>query len=146
MHIRRLSLIVDMFVGGNYNYWKLFMEAYLHDQYLWDLIFGVETVILDDTSQNGELCWTRNIKCDRALFSLRTSIGKDYIDHAHNKDMPKLVWETLERLFTPKNTMVRYISKMNFLEWHKVICQFRLSFESLKYLWRNFTVRCGGFR
>ena len=45
------------------------------------------------------------MKCGKALFALRTSIIKDYIQHVHHLDSPKQVCETLERLFTQKNTM-----------------------------------------
>lgn len=39
------------------------------------------------------------------MFALRTSISKEYIDHVRELDSPKKIWETLERLFTQKNTM-----------------------------------------
>ena len=55
------------------------MEAYLQGQDLWELIFGVETIIPEDTPQNGKLRRKRRIKCRKALFALRTSIIKEYI-------------------------------------------------------------------
>ncbi|CAK9155221.1 unnamed protein product [Ilex paraguariensis] len=96
---------VGKLVGNNYQYWRLCMEAYLQGQDLWDLIASAESVIPDDTPQNGELRRKWRIKCGKALFALQTSTSKDYVDHVCDKDTPKLVWETLERFFTKKNTM-----------------------------------------
>lgn len=39
------------------------------------------------------------------MFALRTSISKELIDHVRDLDSPKKFWDTLERLFTQKNTM-----------------------------------------
>lgn len=41
----------------------------------------------------------------QSLFALRTSISQEYIAHIRDVSSPKQVWETLERLFTQKNTM-----------------------------------------
>nr|DAD29955.1 TPA_asm: hypothetical protein HUJ06_031423 [Nelumbo nucifera] len=62
------------------------MEAYLQGQDLWDLIAGDEAVIPTDNPQNAEL-------------------RKEYIEHVRDLKSPKQLWETLERLFTQKNTM-----------------------------------------
>ncbi|KAJ6832875.1 uncharacterized protein M6B38_342070 [Iris pallida] len=105
------QVAVDKLVGNNYSYWKLCMEAYLQGQDLWDLISGAETVIPVDTPQNVESRRKWKIKCGKALFALRTSISKEYIEHVRNELTPKQVWETLERLFTQKNTM-----RLQFLE------------------------------
>ena len=39
------------------------------------------------------------------MFALKTSISKGYIDHVRELNSPKEIWDTLERLFTQKNTM-----------------------------------------
>lgn len=51
------------------------------------------------------------IKFGKALFALRTSISKDFIDYVHDISSPKQVWETPEKLFTRKNT-----TRLQFLE------------------------------
>ena len=84
------SASVDKLVGDNYSYWKLCMEAYLQVQDLWDLISG-EDVLPEDTPQNGEARRKWKIKCGKALFALRTSISKDYIEHVRNVKSPKEV-------------------------------------------------------
>ena len=42
---------------------------------------------------------------------MRTLISKEYIDHVRDLKSPKLVWETLQKLFTKKNT-----ARLQFLE------------------------------
>ncbi|KAG8364043.1 hypothetical protein BUALT_Bualt19G0085100 [Buddleja alternifolia] len=51
------------------------------------------------------------IKCGKAMFALRTSISKEFIDHVREVDSPKELWDTLEALFMKKNT-----SRLQFLE------------------------------
>ena len=82
------GIAMEELVGNNYNYWKLCIEAYLEGQDLWDLIGG------DDTESSA----------DTPLFTLRTLINKEYIDHVRDLKSPKQVWETLQKLFTKKNT------------------------------------------
>lgn len=82
---------VDKMVGNHYNYWKLCMKTYLHGQDLWDLVSGDETKIPQDTPQNAELRRKWKIKSGKALFALRTSISKEYIEHVRDSKSPKEV-------------------------------------------------------
>ena len=102
---------VEKLVGTNYKYWRMCMEAYLQGQDLWELIVGVDTEIPDDTLDNTEPRRKWKIKCGKALFALRTSISKEFIDHVRDVNSPKDVWNTLERLFSKKNT-----ARLQFLE------------------------------
>ena len=95
---------MEELVGNNHNYWKLCMEAYLPGQDLWDLIEGDDTESPRDTPQNADLPLKWKIKCGKALFTLRTFISKEYIDHVRDLKSPKQVWETLPKLLTKKNT------------------------------------------
>lgn len=45
------SVSIDKFVGNDYSYWKLCMEAYLQGQDLWEVIYG-DDVIPKDMPQN----------------------------------------------------------------------------------------------
>nr|DAD19360.1 TPA_asm: hypothetical protein HUJ06_020823 [Nelumbo nucifera] len=94
----------EKLVGTNYQYWRLCMEAYLQGHDLWDLVTGDDT-LPDDTLQlvNARRKW--KLKSGKALFALKTSISKEYIDHVRKLDSPKEIWDTLERSFTQKNTM-----------------------------------------
>ncbi|XP_023525606.1 uncharacterized protein LOC111789174 isoform X2 [Cucurbita pepo subsp. pepo] len=106
-----MGVAMEKLVGNNYSYWKLCMEAYLQGQDLWDLIEGDDTEILADTPQNAKLRQQWKIKCGKALFTLRTLISKEYIDHVRDLKSPKQVWDTLQKLFTKKN-----IARLQFLE------------------------------
>ena len=76
-----MGIAMERLGGNNYSYWKLCMEAYLEGQDLWDLIEGDDIEIPADTPPNAELRRQWKIKCGKALFSLRTLISKEYIDH-----------------------------------------------------------------
>ena len=106
-----MGIAMEKLVGNNYNYLKLCMESYLQGQDLWDLIERDDTEITADTLQNAELRRRWKIKCGKALFILRTMISKEYIGHVRDLKSPKQVWETLEKLFTKKNT-----ARLQFLE------------------------------
>ncbi|KAF2287820.1 hypothetical protein GH714_002828 [Hevea brasiliensis] len=94
---------IEKLVGTNYKYWRMCMEAYLQGQDLWDLVEGVDVEIHADTLENSEPRRKWKIKCGKALFALRTSISKEFIDHVRDISSPKEVWETLERLSSKKN-------------------------------------------
>ena len=79
------------------------IEAYLQGQDLWELVAG-DDEISNDVSENAESRRKWKIKCGKALFTLSTSINKEFIDHVRDISSPKEVWETLKKLFTKKNT------------------------------------------
>lgn len=101
---------MEKLVGNNYKYWRMCMEAYLQGQDLWELVVGADT-IPRDTPENAESRRKWKIQCGKALFALRTSISKEFIDHVRDVTSPKEVWQILERLFTKKNT-----ARLQFLE------------------------------
>ncbi|KAK4385616.1 Retrovirus-related Pol polyprotein from transposon TNT 1-94 [Sesamum angolense] len=63
-----------------------------------------ELEIPADTFEKAEPRRKWKIKCGTALFALRTSISREFIDHVRNVNSPKQVCDTLERLFSKKNT------------------------------------------
>lgn len=71
---------------------------------MWLLISG-DDVIPEDTPHNADLRRRWKEKCGKALFALRTSISKEYIEHVCDEKLLKKVWETLERIFTQKSMM-----------------------------------------
>ena len=75
-----------------------------------DLVFS-DDLILEDTLENVEARRKWKVKCGKPFFVLQTSISKEYIEHVRDEKSPKKVWETLERLFTQKNT-----TKLQYLE------------------------------
>lgn len=101
---------MEKLVGTNYKYWRMCMEAFLQGQDLWELVSGVDGIPAD-IPENVELQRKWKIKCGKALFALRTSINKEFIDHVRDVSSPKDVWDTLERIFSKKNT-----ARLQFLE------------------------------
>ncbi|KAL0388999.1 UNVERIFIED_CONTAM: hypothetical protein Scaly_0257000 [Sesamum calycinum] len=53
----------------------------------------------------------RSGKLSVEKHALRTSISREFIDHVRDVNSPKQVWDTLERLFSKKNT-----ARLQFLE------------------------------
>ncbi|XP_071728146.1 uncharacterized protein [Rutidosis leptorrhynchoides] len=102
---------MERLVGNNYKYWKMCMEAYLQGQDLWELVAGSDVIIPIETLEHGESRRKWKKKCGKALFALRTSISKECIEHVRDISSPKEVWDTLEKLFTKKNT-----ARLQFLE------------------------------
>ena len=86
-----MGIAIEKLVGNNYNYWKLCMGAYLQEQDLCDLIEGDDIEIPADTPPNAELRRQWKIKCGKVLFTVRTLISKEYIDHVHDLKSPKQV-------------------------------------------------------
>ncbi|KAG6437849.1 hypothetical protein SASPL_102779 [Salvia splendens] len=96
---------MEKLVGhNNYKFWRMCMEAYLQGQDLWELVAGAETEVPRDVPENAESRRKWKIKCGKALFALRTSISKEFIDHVRDVSSPKEVWQTLESVCTKKNT------------------------------------------
>ncbi|KAG6385352.1 hypothetical protein SASPL_154185 [Salvia splendens] len=96
---------MEKLVGhNNYKFWRICMEAYLQGQDLWELIAGAETEVPRDVPENAESRRKWKIKCGKALFALRTSINKEFIDHVRDVSSPKEVWQALENVCTKKNT------------------------------------------
>ncbi|KAK4435148.1 hypothetical protein Salat_0678100 [Sesamum alatum] len=79
------------------------LEAYLQGQDLRELVVSADTIIPTDTTENVESRRKWKITYAKALFALRTSIDKEYIDHVREVSSSKHVWETLERLFIKQN-------------------------------------------
>lgn len=102
---------MEKLTNNNYQYWRMCMKAYLQGQDLWDIVDGGDTDLPPDTPENSEARRKWKIKCGKALFALRGSIHKDLIDHIRDKESPKDVWDTLDKLFTKKNT-----ARLQFLE------------------------------
>ncbi|XP_071714556.1 uncharacterized protein [Rutidosis leptorrhynchoides] len=120
---------MERLVGNNYKYWKMCMEAYLQGQDLWELVAGSDAIIPVETLEQGESRRKWKIKCGKALFVLRTittpvrawnekvrvvirtSISKEFIEHVHDLNSPKEVWDTPEKPITKKNT-----ARLQFLE------------------------------
>ncbi|KAK8579228.1 hypothetical protein V6N12_069557 [Hibiscus sabdariffa] len=95
---------VEKLVGASYKYWRMCMEGFLQGQDLWDLVIGANAAIPTDIQENVEARRKLKIKCGKVLFTLHTPISNEFIDHVRDVNSPKQLWETLEGLFSKKNT------------------------------------------
>ncbi|KAK3028021.1 hypothetical protein RJ639_040020 [Escallonia herrerae] len=80
------------------------MKAYLQGQDLWDIVGGENSEIPAEVAENTDARKNWSMRCRKALFALRCSVHKDLIEHIRDREKPKEVWETLEKLFKRKNT------------------------------------------
>lgn len=83
------------------------LEAYLQGQDLWDIVSGAETEPAN-IPVNAESRRKWKIKCRKALFVLRTSISRVFIDHVRDVSSPS---KCLDKLLTKKNN-----ARLQFLE------------------------------
>ncbi|XP_071742583.1 uncharacterized protein [Rutidosis leptorrhynchoides] len=102
---------IEKLVGNNYKYWKMCMEAFLQGHDLWELVAGGDAIIPVETLENIKSRRKWKVGCGKTLFALRTSISKEFIEHVRDITSPKEVWDTLEKLFSKKNT-----ARLQFLE------------------------------
>ncbi|KAK3009192.1 hypothetical protein RJ639_013532 [Escallonia herrerae] len=94
------SFIVDMMtdlqaVGGmkklnnsNYNTWSTCMMSYMQGQDLWEVVNGSELTQPEAEDANGTLRkW--KIKAGKAMFSLKTTVEEDVLEHIRDATTPK---------------------------------------------------------
>ncbi|KAH0709573.1 hypothetical protein KY284_011000 [Solanum tuberosum] len=83
--------------------------AYLKGQDMCDLIAGAEAKIPANAPENSEPRRKWKIKCGKALFALRTSIGKELIDHVRDTKQPSV--EDFEILLSNKEALAKQMAK-----------------------------------
>ncbi|KAH0773838.1 hypothetical protein KY290_010975 [Solanum tuberosum] len=93
--------------------------AYLKGQDLCDLIAGAEAEIPANAPENSEPRRKWKIKCGKALFALRTSIGKELIDHKEYNPFVTSIkgWtkqplvEEFEKLLSNKEALAKQMAR-----------------------------------
>lgn len=103
---------VEKLVGTNYNYWRMCMDTYLQGQDLWDLIVCASDIPAN-TPENAEPRRKWKIKCGKPLFALRTSIGKEFIDHVRDVSSQKKSGRHLRDCFLKRIQLGYSCWKMN---------------------------------
>ncbi|KAE8671632.1 hypothetical protein F3Y22_tig00111941pilonHSYRG00018 [Hibiscus syriacus] len=94
----------------NYNTWETCMESYLQGQDLWEVIGGGEVTQPATEDANGILRkW--KIKAGKAIFTLKTTIEEEMLEHIRDAKTPKEAWDTFVTLFSKKND-----TKLQFIE------------------------------
>ncbi|KAH9670374.1 DUF4219 domain-containing protein [Citrus sinensis] len=72
----------------NYNTWSTCIESYLQGQDLWEVVGGSEATQPTVEDANG-----------KAMFSLKTTIEEEMMEHIRDAKTPKEAWDTLVTLF-----------------------------------------------
>ncbi|KAE8727767.1 tir-nbs resistance protein [Hibiscus syriacus] len=86
----------------NYNTWATCMESYLQGQDLWEVVSGGEVTQPAAADANGNLRkW--KIKAGKMMFSLKTTIEEEILEHIRDAKIPKEAWDTFVTLFSKKN-------------------------------------------
>uniref|UniRef100_A0A2N9HGS9 GAG-pre-integrase domain-containing protein n=1 Tax=Fagus sylvatica TaxID=28930 RepID=A0A2N9HGS9_FAGSY len=77
------------------------MESYLQGQDLWEIVAGSETTPPD----NDQALRKWKVKAGKAMFTIKTSIEEEMLDHIRRVDTPKAAWDTFATLFLKKNNV-----------------------------------------
>ncbi|XP_068639373.1 uncharacterized protein [Aristolochia californica] len=86
----------------NYNTWSTCIESYLQGQDLWEVVGGCEVTQPAVEDANGILRkW--KFKTSKAMFSLKTTVEEETLEHIWDTKTSKEVWDNLATLFTKKN-------------------------------------------
>ncbi|XP_057518481.1 uncharacterized protein LOC130799401 [Amaranthus tricolor] len=99
---------------NNYTYWSTCIESYLQGQDLWEVVGGCNTILpepkivtvdsdKESTVVENEAFRRWNIKADKAMYVLKTTIDKELVEYIRKAETPKVAWDTLATLFSKKN-------------------------------------------
>ncbi|KAA0045163.1 UBN2_3 domain-containing protein [Cucumis melo var. makuwa] len=91
----------------NYKTWSTCMKLYLQGQDLWDVVGGTEV----NPSEDAAALKKWNNKADKAMFTIKTTIDKEMLEHISIMETPKKAWDTFASLFSKKND-----ARLQFLE------------------------------
>ncbi|KAA0051808.1 UBN2_3 domain-containing protein [Cucumis melo var. makuwa] len=91
----------------NYKTWSTCMKSYLQGQDLWDVIGATEFNPPEDAAVLKK--W--NIKAGKVLFTIKTTVDEEMLEHISIIETPKKAWDTFASLFSKKND-----ARLQFLE------------------------------
>ncbi|XP_023763067.2 retrovirus-related Pol polyprotein from transposon TNT 1-94 [Lactuca sativa] len=87
--------------NNNYKTWETCMKSYLQGQDLWEVIGGSETTPPEEDVNGALRKW--KIKAGKAMFTLKTTIEEEMLEHIRDQNTPKEAWDTFVTLFSKKN-------------------------------------------
>ncbi|GAV87560.1 UBN2_3 domain-containing protein, partial [Cephalotus follicularis] len=88
---------------SNYTDWKSCLESYLQGQDLWEVVNGADTTPPNGAAENAEATLKWKIKVGKALFVLKATTHKDFMDHIRDAKSRKEAWDAFATLFSKKN-------------------------------------------
>ena len=77
------------------------MMSYMQGQDLWEVVNGSKAMKLAEDT-NGKL-WKWKIKEGKAMFTLKTTVEEDVLEHIQDAITLKKAWNMLASLFSKKN-------------------------------------------
>ncbi|KAE8702164.1 protein TOPLESS [Hibiscus syriacus] len=86
----------------NYNTWAMCIESFLQGQDLWEVVSGSEVTQLAAEDAN-DILRKWKIKASKAMFSLKTTIEEEMLEHIWDAKSPKEAWDTFVTLFSKRN-------------------------------------------
>ncbi|KAL7614647.1 uncharacterized protein LOC128132327 [Lactuca sativa] len=87
--------------NNNYKTWETCMKSYIQGQDLWEVVGGSETTPPEEDVNGALRKW--KIKAGKAMFSLKTTIEEEMLEHIRDENTPKEAWDTFLMLFSKKN-------------------------------------------
>ena len=77
------------------------MMSYMQGQDLWEVINGSEAMQLAEDTYGMLRKW--KIKAGKAMFTLKTTVEEDVLEHIQDAKTLKKAWNMLASLFSKKN-------------------------------------------
>ncbi|XP_076898465.1 uncharacterized protein LOC143552048 [Bidens hawaiensis] len=99
----QVSAAIRKLKNNNYNTWSTCMVSYLQGQDLWEVVNGDSTAE-PRVDTNGVVHKWR-VKKGKAMFTLKTTIEDELLEHIRDLETPKQAWDALASLFSKKNDM-----------------------------------------
>lgn len=93
----------------NYVLCHSYIKLYLQGQDLWEVAGGIDTA--PPSSENAKAMHKQRIKVRKALFVLKATVQKEFLEHIQETDTPKSVWNTLEKHFVKTNNARLHLGK-----------------------------------
>ncbi|XP_076952441.1 uncharacterized protein LOC143626172 [Bidens hawaiensis] len=87
--------------NNNYNTWSTCMVSYLQGQDLWEVVNGDSTTEPRVDTNGAVHKW--RVKKGKAMFTLKTTIEDELLEHIRDLETPKQAWDALASLFSKKN-------------------------------------------
>ncbi|XP_077251402.1 uncharacterized protein LOC143890562 [Tasmannia lanceolata] len=94
---------IEKLNNSNYLYWKSCIESYLQWQDLWEIVNGAETTSPNGVGENAEVLRKWKIKAGKAMFVLRATIQRDFLDYIRDAKTLKEAWDVFATFFSKTN-------------------------------------------
>ncbi|XP_077232242.1 uncharacterized protein LOC143867532 [Tasmannia lanceolata] len=94
---------VEKLNNSNYSYWKSCIKSYLQGQDLWKRVNSAKTTSPNGGAENAEVLRKWKMKAGKALFVLKATIQRDFLNYIRDAKTPKEAWDVFATLFSKTN-------------------------------------------